>query len=256
MDSDERERRLDLKLEAWRYRVKDANERKTYDEVFDQRTLLTLQRLISRNIFEILDYPVSTGKEGNVFKATTKGGEARAIKIYRTSNATFKNLSKYIVGDPRFGRLGSNRRRLISAWATKEFKNLKRMESAGTHVPKPIHVEGNVLVTSYLGDETGPAPLVRNLNQAEARPLVDPIVRELALIRKASLVHGDLSEYNILVWEGEPWIIDVGQAVPLDHPLAEEWFQRDMRNIARYFKRLGEDITPEELAIRVRSGRG
>ena len=67
-------RQLETQVEAWRKRVKDQNERKTYDEVFDHATLRVLQRLISQRIIETLDYPVATGKEGNVFRATTRQG--------------------------------------------------------------------------------------------------------------------------------------------------------------------------------------
>ncbi len=161
---------------------------------------------------------------------------------------------RYATALERFLRLGGNRRRLITAWATKEFKNLKRMADTGTRVPKPVHVEENILVMGYMGDEERPAPVLRTLSPEEARPLVDLVVEDMIRIRRAKLVHGDLSEYNILVWEGRPYIIDVGQAVPLDHPQAEEWFRRDVRNMARYFKRLNVDITAEDLARKVEGG--
>ncbi len=254
MDSDKRIHQLDTKLEAWRYRVKDADERKTYDEVFDRRTLMTLQRLISQGIIDVLEYPVSTGKEGNVFRASTAEGEARAVKIYRVSNATFKNLGRYIIGDPRFLRVARDRRKLILAWATKEFKNLQRMAASGTRVPRALHVKDNVLIMDYLGDAGQPAPALRQLTHDAARPLVPKVIEDMVHIREAELVHGDLSEYNILAWQGEPFVIDVGQAVPLDHPQAEEWFQRDVLNMSRYFKRLDVDISPKDLAKRVKGG--
>ncbi len=74
------------------------------------------------------------------------------------------------------------------------------------------------------------------------------IIEEMKKMHKAKLVHGDLSEYNILVWEGKPYIIDVAQAVPLDHPLADELMLRDLKNMVRVFKKLGVDISPKELA--------
>lgn len=252
MDYEAKERRLEAKLEEWRYRLKDADQRKTYDEVFDRATLLTLQRLISLGVFEVLDYPISTGKEGNVFRATTAPGEFRAVKIYRVSNATFTSLSQYIIGDPRFPRAGGSRRRLIKAWAMKEFKNLKRMAEAGARVPRPHHVEDNVLVMDYIGDEATPAPLLRQVTPRGPKALYRLLLQDMRAIRRAGLVHGDLSEYNVLLWGSKPWIIDVGQAVPLDHPRADEWFARDMTNMARYFQRLGLEVTAETLAAKVR----
>lgn len=252
MDYEATERRLEAKLEEWRYRLKDADQRKTYDEVFDRTTLLTLQRLINAGVLNVLDYPIATGKEGNVFRATTASGEFRAVKIYRVSNATFTSLSQYIIGDPRFPRAGGSRRRLIQAWAMKEFKNLKRMAEAGARVPRPYHVEDNVLVMDYIGDEATPAPVLRQVTPRGPKALYRLLLQDMRAIERTGLVHGDLSEYNILLWESKPWVIDVGQAVPLDHPRAEEWFARDMRNMARYLQRLGLDVTAEALAAKVR----
>jgi RIO kinase 1 len=244
-------RLLESKIDSWKVRIKDADERKTYDEVFDQHTLLTLQKLISDGTIETLDYPVSTGKEGNVFRATSKR-VARAVKIYRISTSTFRTISKYILGDPRFPRLGGNRRKIIYAWASKEFKNLCRMADAGVRVPKPYRCLDNVLVMGYLGTRRKPAPELRTLDVDDPERLFELILQDMRRVHEAELVHGDLSEYNILLWRGLPYIIDVGQAVPLDHPYAEEWFWRDMKNMSRYFTKLGLDVGPEELARMVR----
>jgi RIO kinase 1 len=244
-------RLLESKVDRWKVRIKDADERKTYDEVFDRHTLFTLQKLISDGTIETLDYPVSTGKEGNVFRATSKKGP-RAVKIYRISTSTFRYLSKYIVGDPRFPGLGGNRRKIIYAWASKEFKNLTRMAESGVRVPKPHRCLDNVLVMGYIGSKRRPAPELRSLRVDDGHRLFDLLLQDMRRIHEAKLVHGDLSEYNILLWRGLPYIIDVGQAVPLDHPFAEEWFWRDMRNMARYFNKLGVEVSPEELARKVR----
>jgi len=65
--------------------------------------------------------------------------------------------------------------------------------------------------------------------------------------REAGMINADLSEYNLLWWQDRVVVIDVGQAVPLDHPHADEWFRRDVTNIARFFKRLRVDTTPARL---------
>ena len=64
------------------------------------------------------------------------------------------------------------------------------------------------------------------------------------LYQKADLIHGDLSEYNIMIWENEPVIFDVSQAVPSTHPLAENLLKRDLENINRFFKKLKVKISP------------
>ncbi len=244
-------RLLESQVDSWRIRIKDMEERKTYDEVFDRRTLLTLQKLISDRTIETLDYPVSTGKEGNVFRATSRRGP-RALKIYRTSTSTFRTIWKYIEGDPRFPRVSGSRRKLIYAWASKEYKNLKRMAEHGVRVPRPYECLENILVMGYLGSKRGPAPELRSVHVEDPEGLFELLIHEMRCIHQAELVHGDLSEYNILLWRRRPYIIDVGQAVLFDHPHAEEWFQRDVKNMARYFRSMGVKTTPEELAALVR----
>ena len=245
---------LERKIDSWRTRVKDDDERKTYDEVFDKQTLLLLAKLISDGVFATVDYPVSTGKEGNVFHATARNGGALALKIYRVSNATFRNIANYIIGDSRFRNVRRSHKEIIYAWAQKEYKNLLGMAAAGARVPKAIEQRNNVLAMSYLGDETRPAPLLREVRLDDPAAGFEDLVETMMAIRKGGLVHGDLSEYNVLVWDGHLWVIDCGQAVPLAHGHAEEWFLRDCTNVARYFRRLGVHVDPKGLAERVRGG--
>src|SRR2546426_8265969 len=242
---------LDRKIDCWRSRVRDADERKTYDEVFDQQTLLLIAKLINDGVLSTVDYPVSTGKEGNVFHATTADGTGLAMKIFRVGNAGFKNIANYIIGDSRFRNVRRTRKDIIYAWAQKEYKNLLGMAASGARVPKAIDQRKNILVMSYLGDESRPAPLLREVRLDDPNAGFEDLVETMRAIRKAELVHGDLSEYNVLVWDGHLWVIDCGQAVPLAHGHAEEWFLRDCTNVARYFRRLGGDVTPEALVERV-----
>ncbi len=244
-------KRLESKVDRWRVRIKDREARKTYDEVFDRRTLLNLQKLISDGTIATLDYPVSTGKEGNVFRASGRRGP-RAVKIYRTSNATFRTISRYIEGDPRFPRVGGNRRKLTYAWANKEFKNLQRMLDHGVRVPRPYRCRENVLVMRYLGSARGPAPELRQVAIGDPEGLFTLLLQDMRGIHRAKLVHGDLSEYNVLLWRRRPYVIDVGQAVSAEHPRAEAWFRRDMKNMARYFTHIGREVDADELASLVR----
>src|SRR4030042_1552098 len=88
-------------------------DRKTQDEVFDKYTLSTIEKLISDKIIDMLDFPISTGKEGNVFRAITPKKKFVAIKIYRTSTSTFKHISDYIIGDPRFESFHKTRKDIV-----------------------------------------------------------------------------------------------------------------------------------------------
>src|SRR3989304_4583341 len=85
------------------------------------------------------------------------------------------------------------------------------------------------------------APRSRNASRS-ARAVTDSdFVATKPAMRNAELVHGDLSEYNLLWWDGRPWVIDCAQAVPFAHPRSDDWFRRDVGNIARYFARIGVD---------------
>ncbi len=246
--------RLESQVDALRTREKDSDALKTYDQVFDRACLLLLQSLINSGVFHTLDYPVSTGKEAVVFHATTANGAARAIKIYRISNSTFRNIATYIEGDPRFKRVKRATKPTIFAWAQKEYQNLVRMQDAGVRVPAPERVEGNVLVMEYIGDETRPAPLLREVEIEDPHSVFNDTVANMKAIRKARLVHADLSEYNLLFWDDRVVVIDVGQSVPIDHPRAADWYKRDVANIARFFHRKGVDVTPATLEKTLESG--
>jgi RIO kinase 1 len=247
MIDERRMQHLERQVDALRTKTKDSATRKTYDQVFDHAALLTIASLIGDGVISTLDYPVSTGKEANVFHGTDASGRAKALKIYRIATATFRNIALYIEGDPRFKRVKRGTRPTIFAWAQKEYKNLVRMGDAGVRVPDPERVLDNVLVMEYIGDESRPAPTLREVALDDPGAVYEDVLANLKAIRKSGLVHADLSEYNFLWWQDRVVVIDVGQAVPLDHPHADEWFRRDVTNVARFFKRLGVDTTPARL---------
>jgi len=240
-------RQLEIQVDALRKTEKDSATRKTYDQVFDHAALLTIAQLMTDGVISTLDYPVSTGKEANVFHGTDREGRAKALKIYRIATKTFRNIAVYIEGDPRFKKVKKATKPTIFAWAQKEYKNLVRMGDAGVRVPRPERLLDNILVMEYIGDETRPAPSLREVAMEDPQAVFDDVVANLRAIRKSRLVHADMSEYNLLWWAGRVVVIDVGQAVPLDHPRAEEWFRRDIGNVARFFRRHRVDVTPASL---------
>src|SRR5439155_27263932 len=137
MIDERRLRILETQVDALRTREKDSETRKTYDEVFDHAALLTIAELIKDGVISTLDYPVSTGKEANEFHATGPDGRAKAVKIYRIANATFRNISVYIDGDPRLKTVKRAIRPTLWAGAQKEYENLGRMEGGGGRVRTP-----------------------------------------------------------------------------------------------------------------------
>ncbi len=248
MKEEEIYRVLEDKISTFKRREKSTDDRKTYDEVFDRNTLMVLYKLITKGVLETMDYPISTGKEGNVFKATGNDEEMLAVKIYRTSTSTYKHLTKYITGDPRFRNVPKDRRNIVYLWAQKEYKNLARMFNAGIAVPEPKKQIKNVLIMDYIGNPQQPAPMLKDIPELEPKKMFDIILTMMkALNCEAKLVHGDLSEYNILMDNKDPFFIDVGQSVVLEHPLAEVLLERDCANMARYFKKLGVDCEMNDM---------
>jgi|TARA_B100001094_G_scaffold118590_1_gene114380 RIO kinase 1 len=223
--------------------------KKTIDDVFDEVTLKNLQQLISQGIISTIENVIATGKEGNVFRARTIRGENRAVKIYRINTATFRKLEKYIEGDTRFKNSGNSPRERIFTWAQKEYKNLHSMRAAGANVPKPYHVHKNIVVMQYLGWRFRPYPTIRELPPKEPEKFLLMLKESIKSYRNQKLSHGDLSEYNIINRREEPFIIDVGQAVPDSHPLYSQLHERDMKNLHRFWKKYIPNIKKEEFQI-------
>ncbi|MHA1909242.1 MAG: serine protein kinase RIO [Candidatus Thorarchaeota archaeon] len=227
-------------------RRKDVDDFKVVEGVIDTPTLKHLYKLLNRGTLKAVHGTISTGKEANVYRGEDSDGAAVAVKIFRISTAETDYMLEYIVGDPRFRKVGRRSRILIPQWALKEYKNLNRYHDSEVRVPRPIDIQRNVIVMEFIGDiETGlPAPLLKN---AEIPSPLDTYNEILEMIeqgyKKAGLVHADLSEYNIL-WNDGPVFIDVSQSVPSGHDNASKYLYRDIENITHFFRKLG--IEPED----------
>jgi RIO kinase 1 len=226
---------FDKKLEEMGVRIKDADQFKVSEDVFDDVTLLALYKLVHKKYLSVIGGSISTGKEANVFYGERDGTEI-AIKIYRIRTANFTTMSSYIIGDRRFSRVKKSRKELVFAWTRKEFSNLVRARDAGIPVPEPLVWDRNILIMSFLGDAGTPYPQLRNAHLDDPEEIYTTIIRHIDLLfNKAELVHGDLSEFNILYGD-QPYLIDMGQSVTRDHPRAYQFLMRDIRNINRFFK--------------------
>ncbi len=245
--------------EAYAYLEKHVNalktnrtgdERQTDAEVFDRKTLLTIYDMMNAGYIDQVHYPVSTGKEGNIFYATNEDGSGIALKIFRTSTSTFKRVAKYVEGDPRFRGVTGNRWKMIYVWVNKEFKNLMRYSEAGIPVPEPITFSQNCLLMEYIGDETGPALQLKDVVFEDPTKTYDEVISFIIDgWQEAHLVHGDLSEYNILMQNGQPVMIDMGQAMTSDHYNAKELLKRDIRNINVFFRKRNVDVIDDKVVF-------
>ena len=233
--------------ERWEDRRKEGEQRKLLDEFFDHSTLLAVSRLVNRGLFDSVDYPISTGKEGGVFRAT-KGSEYRAVKIYRIGNTVFRNMPPYALESLRRESSAKNYGGLIFAWTRREHTILGRLADAGVRAPRPYGHLRNVLVMEFVGSEDGmAAPRMVDVPIEDPAALYEDLVDQIGrMARDAHLVHGDLSPYNVLLHEGRVVLIDVAQSVAADHPEAVRLLDRDIRNFAKFLARLGFSVLPEE----------
>lgn len=225
-----------------------SNERATIEEVFDNKTRMVVFDLMNNGILYELNGVISSGKEARVYWGKNKEGSDLAVKIYLTSSAEFKRgMHKYIEGDPRFKDVKHDTRALIAVWAQKEFRNLGEAYAAKVAVPKPIAVKSNVVIMEFIGEEGVSAPSLKEQPPDNPEKAYKVIVTYLKrLYQKAKIVHGDLSEYNIMMWKGKPVVFDVSQSVSTQHPLADFMLTRDLTNLNRFFSRLKVNVTPVE----------
>jgi RIO kinase 1 len=226
---------FDKRLEEMGVRIKDANMLKVKEDVFDEVTLIALYKLVHKKWLSVIGGSISTGKEANVFYGEREDKPV-AIKIYRIRSANFTTMSSYITGDRRFVRVKKSKKELIFAWTKKEFSNLMRARDAGIPVPEPLVWVRNILVMSFIGEGEVPYPQMKNAEIEDPQGVYTLLIGYIdTLFNKAELVHGDLSEFNILYGD-KPYLIDMGQSVTRDHPRAYFFLMRDIRNINRYFK--------------------
>ncbi len=246
-------RRFDEELERLGRRVKDSEDLKVLGDVFDVPTLKALYRLASKDIIKAMGGVVSTGKEANVFHALGREVEL-AVKIYKIFTSDFKAMQEYLMGDPRFKNIRHSKKDIVIAWAQKELRNLSRAYDAGVRVPKPIVVERNVLVMEFIGKDEIPAPLLKDVADEidNSADLFAKVVDYMSVLyNKSKLIHADLSEYNIL-YDGTPVFIDMGQSVTRDHPNAETFLLRDVKNIVRFFRKMGVECSDEGVIAKIR----
>jgi len=211
-------------------------------------------------------YLVKGGKEANVYccqAGPARGGEALlAAKVYRPRQ--FRNLRNdrlYREGRPILTAEGraakASDQRLIRAlgkksdfgvqvqhtsWLMYEFTTLERLHREGAAVPEPLAAGENAVLMGFVGNRDGAAPTLSEVTpeQDEAKSLYKQVLRTIEAMLRAGTVHGDLSAYNILYWDGSATVIDFPQVTGVQgNPHARELFSRDITRVCDYFARLG-----------------
>lgn len=215
---------------------------------------------------------VKGGKEANVYCCAAHPGtglELIAAKIYRPrAFRQLRNDSRYRQGRSYLDERGkvvrdegllaaikkksSTGQELVhNSWLEHEFQTLKLLYDAGADVPRPVSRGNNTILMEYLGEAGLPAPALQavRLEPGEARPLYERLLRNVELMLANGRIHGDLSAFNVLYWEGDIRLIDFPQAVaPAENPDAFALLERDVRRLCQYFERYGLRSNPGALA--------
>lgn len=257
---------------------------RTNDGGLDESVRRIFQKAVNAGVCDEVHGCVKEGKEGLVFYARRGegGGEAHlAVKVFKRIQ-DFKNRGAYVDGDPRFFKKKFSeydRHAQVGVWANKEFRNLHRSFLAGVCCPRPVSCKDNVLFMNFLGLDGWPAPTLKEVadsNLQKKKKMQGYYVEVLVALKRlfvcAQLVHGDLSEYNILLAPSEQVraqvssdadvdldgddamkcgakrvvLIDFAQAVSVHHPDSRSLLARDCSRVNAFFKGAGTVLGDEE----------
>ena len=217
---------------------------------------------------------VKGGKEANVYlcKANPDTGlDLLAAKVYRPrqfrnlrNDITYREGREILSGEGgivkrRDGRemramkkkTGFGAELLHGSWIMYEHGTLQRLHGMGATVPKPIALGENAILMEYIGDAKVPAPVLHSvtLPPAERQPLFAEIMRNIELMLKHELIHGDLSAFNILYWQGKVTLIDFPQVtMAVSNRNAWKIFLRDVTRVCEYFQLQGMTLYPTAMA--------
>ena len=154
----------------------------------------------------------------------------------------------YIRKDARYLFLKKHRRQIIFAWTQREFRNLKYAEKAGINAPKPIAFKENIIIEEMIGK---PAPTLKDVYPKDPKKFFELLISDVKKLYKQGLIHGDLSSFNILNHNEKPYIIDFSQSTLVKTPNSEELLERDVKNIVRFFGKLGVEAEVEKVIKKV-----
>ncbi len=231
--------------------IKDEHTRSIFNEVFDSATLKAVSEIARKKYFEELEFVISTGKEGNVFRCASNKNYY-ALKIYKVETSDFKHMNEYILGDERFKEVRKDKLEIVKLWTKKEFRNLEDFTKAKIRVPLPIATNRNCLLMEFIGKEGIAAPRAKEKPFQNMNEKYELMCEYMAKMVNTKIVHADLSEYNILNNDEEMVIIDVGQAVSTLHPNAKEFFERDVLNISKWFAKHGVLTNPDKMYLDIK----
>lgn len=228
---------------------------------------LALEPFLADGLITEVLYPVKRGKEATVYccqAGSMTGYDLLAAKVYRpTEHRAFKHSAIYeegrVIGKGQVRRAVEKKTRFgkqahFALWINHEYETLKALARADIPAPRPLAQSENALLMEYFGDREGAAPALAGVTLApeEARAACADVLEGIERCLAHHVVHGDLSAYNILFWDGHPRTIDFPQAVdPRFNPSALFLLTRDLEHVCAYFARYGLRYDGRALAGRL-----
>jgi RIO kinase 1 len=219
------------------------------------KTPKSLEPLVRDGLVDEVIRPLKSGKEAAVYVVLSEG-EIRCAKVYKEANKRgFHKQALYQEGrkvrntrqaramekNTRFGR-----KQQEEVWQNAEVDALYRLAAAGVRVPQPYNFVEGVLLMELVTDEQGAAaPRLNDLELTSEQALEyhSILIKEVVRMLCAGIVHGDLSEFNVLVDAHGPVIIDLPQAVDAAaNNNAPKMLERDVNNMAAYFGRFAPEL--------------
>lgn len=211
--------------------------------------------LLEDGVIDEVIRPLMSGKEASVFVVRC-GDEIRCAKVYKDANKrSFKQAVTYQEGrkvrNSRRARAmekGSRygKKQQEELWQNAEVDALYQLANAGVRVPQPYGCfDGVLLMELVMDDEGNVAPRLNDvaMSAEQAREDHEVVMRDIVRMLCAGIVHGDLSEFNVLVDDYGPVIIDLPQAVnPSANNSAKSMFERDVNNMTRYYANFAPDL--------------
>lgn len=196
--------------------------------------------------FQVLQR-LKSGKEADVYLISTNKTDLKVLKLYRdsflkTTNARYiegkyfreRSAARAVKKKNRYGK-----ELLKRLWTRREYYLLDKLYRLGANVPEVYDYSSNGIIMEYIGDNETAAPRLKDISiqGQEVLNLKDQILWNIELFWSQGIVHGDLSEFNILYWKGKIYIIDFPQAIDISrNPNAEEVKERDLRTIENFLR--------------------